>query len=268
MEFSLCCRQIIKKIGPILAIKSKDFNTHYVAEKLTRDISLKNQNIKVKGIEINSKKIKKGFIFFAIKGHKLNGEKYINEAIKKGAAAIVCSNNCKYSDKRTPIIKTPDIRSFLSKVSSRFYKLKPKNIIAVTGTNGKTSVADLYYQILKLNKLPVASIGTLGIKFNGKIIKSSLTSPDTITLHKFLSRKLKKNKIDNVILEASSHGLHQKRIDHLNIKAGIFTNFSQDHLDYHKNMKSYLNSKLLLFNKILSKKKVVISDGSLKEFPV
>ena len=76
--------KIIKKIGPILAIKSKDFNTHYVAEKITRDISLKNQNIKVKGIEINSKKIKKGFIFFAIKGHKLNGEKFINEAIKKG----------------------------------------------------------------------------------------------------------------------------------------------------------------------------------------
>ena len=236
-------------------------------KKLIKNISPKAQNIKIKGLEIDSKKIKKGFIFFAIKGQNFNGERYIKEAIKKGAAVIVCSRNCKFSYNKIPIIKTSDIRFFLSEISSMFYKLKPKNIIAVTGTNGKTSVADLYYQILKLNNLPVASIGTLGIKYNGKIIKSNLTSPDTITIHKTLS-KIKKCKIDNVILEASSHGLHQKRINHLNINTGIFTNFSQDHLDYHKNMKSYLNSKLLLFKNILSKKKFAISDSSIKEFKI
>ena len=112
----------------------------------------------------------------------------------------------------------------------------------MTGTNGKTSVADLFYQILNLNNIPVASIGTLGIKLKGKIIKSDLTSPDIISLHK--SRENKKKKINNVIIEASSHGLHQKRINNLNIKAGIFTNFSQDHLDYHKSMFSYLKAKL------------------------
>ena len=113
---------------------------------------------------------------------------------------------------------------------------KPKNLIAVTGTNGKTSVADLFYQILSLNKIPVASIGTLGIKYNKKTIKSNLTTPDTILLHHSLSKL--KEKIDNVIIEASSHGLHQKRMNNLNLTAGIFTNFSQDHLDYHKTMKS------------------------------
>ena len=133
-------------------------------------------------------------------------------------------------------------------MSSKFYRYKPKNIIAVTGTNGKTSVADLFYQILSLNKVPVASIGTLGTKLKNKIIKTNLTSPDTILLHQLLE-KIKKN-IDNVIIEASSHGLHQKRLDHLNLRAGIFTNFSQDHLDYHKSMYSYLNAKLYLFNKI------------------
>ena len=134
----------------------------------------------------------------------------------------------------------------MSKIASNFYKLKPKNIIAVTGTNGKTSVADIFYQILRINNMPVASIGTLGIKYNNRLIKTNLTSPDTITLHKTL-HFLKKKKIENVIIESSSHGLDQKRLHHINFKGAVFTNFSQDHLDYHKNMKSYLNAKLVLF---------------------
>ena len=172
----------------------------------------------------------------------------------KGAVAIVCSRKCNFSSNLVPIIKTKDVRNYLSEISSKFYNLKPKNIIAVTGTNGKTSVADLFYQILSLNNRPVASIGTLGIKFKGKIIKSELTSPDAISTHKIL-QDLKKRGINNVIIEASSHALDQKRINHLNLKAGIFTNFTHDHLDYHKTMKSYLNSKLLLFKKILKRKK-------------
>ena len=169
---------------------------------------------------------------------------------------VVCSKGCKYKNNDLLILKKSNIRNLLSKISSKFYKLKPKNIIAITGTNGKTSVADLFYQILNLNNIPVASIGTLGIKFKGKLIKSPLTSPDTITLHQNLE-KLKKLKIDNVIIEASSHGLHQKRLHHLNLNAAIFTNFSQDHLDYHKTMQSYLNAKLILFNKILSKENLL-----------
>ena len=120
----------------------------------------------------------------------------------------------------------------MSEISSKFYKSKPKNIIAVTGTNGKTSVSDIFYQILRINNFSVASIGTLGIKYNDKIIKTKLTSPDTITLHKNLNY-LKSKRIKNVIIEASSHGLDQKRLHHIKFRAAIFTNFSQDHLDYH-----------------------------------
>ncbi len=235
-------------------------------KKLINNHLIKN-NIKVKGLATNSNIIKKGFIFFAIKGLKHNGESYINDAIKRGAIAVICSKKCKFSHKKIIVIKTSDIRHLLSEVSSKFYKLKPKNIIAVTGTNGKTSVADLFYQMLSLSKVPVASIGTLGIKYNNKVIKTELTSPDTITLHKELEI-IKKNKIDNVIVEASSHGLNQKRLEHLNFRAGIFTNFSQDHLDYHKTMNSYLRSKLHLFKNILSKKKTVISDSSIKEYKI
>ncbi len=224
------------------------------------------QKLKITGLALNSKDVRKGFIFFALKGSRSNGEHFINQAIKKRAALIICSKSCKVQSKKVNIIKTKNVRSYLSEVTPKFYKLKPKNIIAVTGTNGKTSVADYFYQILEDNHIPVASIGTLGIRYKKKCTKTNLTSPDIITLHKNLE-KLKKNKIDHVIIEASSHGLDQNRLDNLKFKAGIFTNFSQDHLDYHKTMKAYLNSKLILFSKLLPKKSYVISDKHIKHYP-
>jgi murE/murF fusion protein len=236
-------------------------------KKLINTVPESKRKIQIKGLATNSKEVKKGFIFFAIKGQKNNGEKYIDKAIKKGASVVICANDCKYKNKKIIIIKKKNIRYFVSEIASKFYKSKPKNIIAVTGTNGKTSVADIFYQILSLNKIPAASIGTLGIKFKNKIIKTDLTSPDTISIHKYL-KLLKKNKIDNVIIEASSHGLDQNRLDHLKLKAAIFTNFSQDHLDYHKTMTKYLNAKLLLFKKILPSKKSIITDQEINQFSI
>ena len=160
-------------------------------KNLINDLPAIKKNIKITGLTANSKKTKKGFIFFAIRGNKENGEKFINEAVRKGASVIICSKKCKYVNDRLTVIKTSNIRKFLSEISSRFYKIKPKRIIAVTGTNGKTSVADLFYQILNLNNVSVASIGTLGVKYKKKLIKSNLTSPDTISLHQIL-QKLKK----------------------------------------------------------------------------
>ena len=235
-------------------------------KNLIKDTPKDKKNIFITGISKNSKEIKKNFIFFAIRGNNFNGEKYIKEAIKKGASVIVCSKKCKFKDKKTLIIYTNDVRYLLSEISSKFYNLKPKNIIAVTGTNGKTSVADMFYQILRINKIPSATIGTLGIKYNGKIIKTDLTSPDTVMLHKYLYF-FKKKKIDNVIIEASSHGLDQKRLHHIKFKGAIFTNFSQDHLDYHKNMKSYFEAKVL-FKKILNKNSSVITDKKIEQFSI
>ena len=162
-------------------------------KKLIKHIPTEKEKLSIQGLSINSKKIKSGFIFFAIKGYKFNGEKYIDEAVNKGAIVIICSKNCKYKNQKVVIIKVANVRDTLSEISSKFYKLKPKNIFAVTGTNGKTSVSDLFYQILNLNKVPVASIGTLGVKLKNSIIKLDLTSPDTILLHKTL-QKIKKKK--------------------------------------------------------------------------
>ena len=109
------------------------------------------KKIKINGLALNSKDVKKGFIFFAVKGNNFNGENYINDAIKNGAVIIVCSKSSKFQSSKVHIIKKKNVRNYLSNITSKFYKLKPRNIIAVTGTNGKTSVADIFYQILTLH---------------------------------------------------------------------------------------------------------------------
>ena len=134
----------------------------------------------------------------------------------------------------------------LSEVASKVYRHKPKNLIAVTGTNGKSSIADFYFQILNLNNKKVASIGTLGINTYLKKTDVKNTTLDPISLNYHL-QKIKKLKINNIILEASSHGLKQNRLDGLKFNVGIFSNLSHDHLDYHRSYKDYLKSKLYLF---------------------
>ena len=147
----------------------------------------------------------------------------------------------------------------------KFYKVTPKNIFAVTGTNGKSSVADFFRQILLINKKNVATIGTLGVKMNNLSKKLNLTSPDLITTNHFLSLIKNKN-INNVMMETSSHGLHQGRCEGINFRSGIFTNFSQDHLDYHKNMKNYFQAKMILFKKLLKENRTVIIDKEIKQY--
>jgi len=235
--------------------------------QLLKSVSKNYQKIQVRGICFDSRKVKKNYIFFAIKGNQTSGIKFINDAISKGASAIISNKKGKYKNYQIPLILVNDVRRSLSEACSNFYKKKPTNIIAVTGTNGKSSVVNFFYQILKLNTVPVASIGTLGIFSKNYKRKINLTSPDPLSLHKNL-QILAKNKTNNVILEASSHGLDQKRLDNLNINTGIFTNFSHDHLDYHKNMQSYFNSKMYLFRHLLKKNSKIITDEDNKEFKI
>ena len=209
-------------------------------------IELKYKNYYFSGICFDSSKCKKENIFFAIKGTKIDGNKFISHAIQKGAKIIISNQKYEGLKKNILFIRSSNVRKSLSEFAYTIYKDKPKNIIAVTGTNGKSSVADFYFQILRLNKKKVASIGTLGVKTQNYIQKVSNTTIDPIALSKILN-KLKKEKIDDVILEASSHGLKQNRLDGLKFKTGIFTNLSHDHLDYHKTFGDYLKSKLSLF---------------------
>ena len=216
-------------------------------------------------ISFNSSQIKKNNIFFAIRGNKIDGNNYISSAIKNGAKIIITEDKTEGLKNNILYIKVKKIRKLLSEISFKINNTRPYNIIAVTGTNGKSSVADFYYQILNLNNIKVASIGTLGVKSKNFKKKLTNTTIDSIKLSKILSN-LKKQKINHVIMEASSHGLEQNRLDGLVFNTGIFTNLSQDHLDYHKNLNSYLKAKLYLFKNLIKKNGNVITDQEIPEF--
>ena len=230
-----------------------------------KQVKFKYKKHKFLGLCFYSSKCKKGDIFFAIKGTSLDGNKFINHAIQKGARTIISSQKFEGFKKNVLYIKSSNVRKTLSEVSYAIYKNKPKNIIAVTGTNGKSSIVDFYFQILKLNKIKVAAIGTLGVK-KGNYVKSvSNTTIDPIKLSKVLNQ-LKKENINNVILEASSHGLKQNRLDGLKFKTAIFTNLSHDHLDYHKTFNNYLKAKLYLFEKLLERNASIITDAEIQQY--
>ena len=217
------------------------------------------------GLCFSSLTCKHNNIFFAIKGNDIDGNKYIEEALKKGAKTIVSNQKFEGIKKNILYIKSTNVRKTLSEIAYSLVKVKPKNLIAVTGTNGKSSIANFYLQILKLNKKKVASIGTLGVDTVNYKKDISNTTLDPIKLSSYL-KKIKKEKIENVILEASSHGLKQNRLDGLEFNTGIFTNLSHDHLDYHKNFKDYLKSKLYLFEKLLKKNSNIITDIEIPEY--
>ena len=213
---------------------------------------------------INSSNVKKNDIFFAIKGNKYDGNKFINIALKKGAKIIVSEKKKKIKKEGIIFVKTSKIRKLLAETCYSFLKKKPKNLVAVTGTNGKSSIADFYYQILNLNLKKVASIGTLGVRYKNKKKKLNNTTLDPISLCKTLV-KLRHEKINHIIMEASSHGLQQNRLDGLMFDTTIFSNLSHDHLDYHKNMRNYLKTKLYLFEKLTKKEGHIITDASIPQ---
>ncbi len=219
---------------------------------------------KFSNINFDSRKCKNGDIFFAIKGKKNNGNLFIKDAILNGAKTIISQNKTQGFKKKILYLYSSNPRKLLAESAVKLFKIKPKNLIAVTGTNGKSSIVNFYYQILKLNKKKVASLGTLGIYTDDNVLKSSNTTLDSITINKIL-QKIKKNKINNVILEASSHGLKQHRLDGIKFNTGIFTNLSRDHLDYHHSYKDYLKSKMILFNKNLKNNANIIYDKEIKE---
>ncbi len=228
------------------------------------NVNKKYREIFFSGISYDSLKVKKGNIFFAIRGNKFDGNDFIQDAIKKGAKIIITEKKFTKKKKNIIFLFTRNARKLLSEISYKISDKKPRKLVAVTGTNGKSSVADFYFQILNLNSKRVASIGTIGIKYNN--IKRSLnnTTLDPIKLSNIL-KDLKKKKIDFVIMEASSHGLNQNRLDGLSFNIGIFTNLSHDHLDYHKNMNDYLNSKLYLFKRLIKSRGNIITDANIPQ---
>ena len=228
------------------------------------NIPKKYNKIFFSGISFDSSKVRKNHIFFAIKGNKFDGNDYIQAAIKKGAKVIVSEKKKIPKKEKIIFIYSSNVRKLLAEVSYKIIKKTPKNLLAVTGTNGKSSIADFYFQILDLNFKKVASIGTIGIRYKDKKKTLTNTTLDPIQLSSII-KDLRKKKIVYMIMEASSHGLKQNRLDGLLFDIGIFTNLSHDHLDYHKNMKNYFKSKLYLFDKLIKKKGNIITDANIPQ---
>ena len=228
-------------------------------------INKKYSKIYFSGISFDSLKVKKNHIFFAIKGNQQDGNRFIDSAIDKGASVIISEK--KIFKKKTNIVylHSRNVRKLLAKISYKILNKRPKKLLAVTGTNGKSSVTDFFFQILSLNSKKVASIGTIGVRQEKKRKTLNNTTLDPIQLSNIIKNLVNKG-IDNVILEASSHGLKQNRLDGLLFDVGIFTNLSHDHLDYHKKMQNYLNAKLYLFENLIKKKGNVITDATIPQY--
>ncbi len=226
---------------------------------LLKDIPDELLNHKVNGISADSKKIKDGYIFVAIKGEKFDGSDFIPEAKQNGAFLIIAN---KFDDY---VISTNDIstRLIYTALLASFYEKQPKEIIGVTGTNGKTSTVEFCRQLWVQAGWKAASMGTLGIKVENALTKNVLNSPKN-NLTTFNPEKLYKeldslvaDEISHLALEASSHGLDQFRLDGVKFSGAVFTNLSHDHLDYHKNIDNYFLSKKRLFTEILQKNSAI-----------
>lgn len=217
---------------------------------------LKLENLPIDGITSDSRQARKGFLFAALPGNKTNGSEFIVDAIQHGADYILADKGYVLpheSEGRVTLISSDNTRQDFAKIAAKFYKLQPENIVAITGTSGKTSTASFVQQLWHLSGLEnCASLGTLGIRGPKMRVAGKLTTPDTQSLHAALA-DLSAAGIDYLAMEASSHGLDQYRLDGVTVQAAAYTNLSRDHLDYHSDMDEYFEAKARLFSEAMQK---------------
>jgi len=222
--------------------------------------------INSKNCSADTRTLRKNEIFFDLGSKRNKDGDYFFKALKKKPLLIITQNQKRNLPGKNFII-VKNIYSFYVKSINQKFKKKPKYKVAVTGTNGKTSVAFFYYRMLNLLGIKVGSIGTLGEFENTKKSKGNLTTPDFFSNHKSLNHFYKK-RINHSIIEASSHGLKQNRLEKIDFDCGVFTNLTHDHLDYHRTMEDYLNSKLILFKKLIKKNGFLVTGSDVLEFPL
>ncbi len=228
-------------------------------------LSVFSEDIEITGITADSRKVKEGFLFAALPGVKANGIDFLPQAVENGAVAAIFPKTAEIPDSSIIGFFVDDVRLTLAQMAAAFYAPQPETVVAVTGTNGKTSTANFTRQLWEKAGRKAACIGTLGVVTEKGIAYGSLTTPDSVTLHQEL-HSLFENGYHHTAIEASSHGLDQHRIDGIHLAAAAFTNITRDHLDYHKTMENYLDAKLKLFDRPLSSGKVVLN-ADIPEYP-
>lgn len=202
----------------------------------------------VTGFAIDNRKVAPGTVFGAFQGARVNGEDFIPAAVKSGAVAVVARPEATVSG--AVHIADAEPRRAFAHLAAAFFTPVPEHIVAVTGTNGKTSCVEMTRQLWRMCGERAASIGTLGVTTPDESVSTGLTTPDIVT---FLSNMsgLAREGVTHVAYEASSHGLDQFRNEGVHVAAGAFTNFSRDHLDYHGSMEEYFEAKMRLFDEVL-----------------
>ena len=207
-------------------------------------------SLPISGLASDSRAVKPGDLFVALPGVSTDGSHFIADAIARGAAAVLVPAGSIPEGLSAPVVEAADPRHKLALIAARFYALQPQTVVAVTGTNGKTSVASFVRQIWTARGHCAASIGTVGVVGPQGTQSVAHTTPDPIELHRILAR-LTGEGVTHAALEASSHGLQQRRLDGVQLTAAAFTNISRDHLDYHVTFDDYLAQKLRLFRELL-----------------
>ncbi|PIT06396.1 hypothetical protein TSA1_29740 [Bradyrhizobium nitroreducens] len=226
------------------------------------DLSQFNEGLYLFGVTDDSRDVRFGYVFCAVRGEKQDGTKFCRQAAAKGAQAIAVQSGVPvsalglndYELTKIAILRVPDVRAFYARLCARFHPGLPDTMVGATGTNGKTSTVSFLRDLWDLNGKSAVSLGTLGIQSRSHArtnLEAGLTTFDAKTLHIMLSELKTVHGISNVAMEASSHALHQGRLAGLAFDAAIFTNLTLDHLDYHKDMDAYYVAKAMLFRERL-----------------
>ncbi|HEY4600398.1 MAG TPA: UDP-N-acetylmuramoyl-L-alanyl-D-glutamate--2,6-diaminopimelate ligase [Cerasibacillus sp.] len=207
-------------------------------------------HLEIAAIEVDSRKVSPGSLFVCIKGFTVDGHDFVKEALDNGASAIIAEKEMTLPES-VPVIYVSDTKRALAMLAVRFYQQPTKELqlIGITGTNGKTTITYLLETIFKANQRRTGVIGTIQMKINDQTIETNNTTPDALNLQKVF-RQMSDENVDIAMMEVSSHALDQGRVFGCHFDTAIYTNLSQDHLDYHKDMDDYLRAKSLLFSQL------------------
>ncbi len=226
---------------------SETMRLEYIT-KMVQPLTVKGpQSCEIEGIAYDSRQVRPGFLFVALHGHRQNGDDFIADALKRGAVAVVADSD-RWTGRNVTTIVVKDTRQSLAEIACAFYEEPSSRLqmIGVTGTNGKTTTSFMVRDIMNAAERPAGLIGTIRYEIGQRIIPAARTTPEAPDIQAMLDRMLKAG-CRSAVMEVSSHGLDQKRVWGIDFDVGVFTNLSQDHLDYHETMEKYFAAKTQLF---------------------
>ena len=229
-------------------------------------VALDGPDVNVAAITADSRAVEPGGLFAAMPGSKVDGGQFASDAVARGAVAVLAGEGAELPSLDVPVVRTSDPRHTLAIMAARFHARQPDIMGAVTGTAGKTSVASFLRQIWEACGEQSAMIGTTGVFAPGRADYGSLTTPDPVELHRLLD-DLAGDGVTHCAMEASSHGLDQRRLDGVRLSVAGFTNLGRDHLDYHQDIEEYLAAKLRLFSVLMQPKQpaVIYADDAFSD---